>query len=74
MQAPATSWRKLLADPGEARHIVQLYQDDDFYGEALKQRMPQYLAPLLARAQELERAASARAGASSPPAPEALPA
>jgi len=32
---PATSWRKLLADPGEDGHIVQLYQDDDFYGEAI---------------------------------------
>ena len=32
---PSTSWRKLLADPGEDGHIVQLYQDDDFYGEAI---------------------------------------
>ena len=31
----ATSWRKLLADPGNNGHIVQLYQDDDFYGEAI---------------------------------------
>ena len=31
----ATSWRKLLAEPGENGHIVQLYQDDDFYGEAI---------------------------------------
>ena len=31
----ATSWRKLLADPGENGHIVQLYQDDAFYGEAV---------------------------------------
>jgi hypothetical protein len=31
----ATSWRKLLAEPGEDGHIVQLYQDDDFYGEAI---------------------------------------
>ncbi|HUQ76602.1 MAG TPA: MEDS domain-containing protein [Burkholderiales bacterium] len=31
----ATSWRKLLAEPGEEGHIVQLYQDDDFYGEAI---------------------------------------
>jgi hypothetical protein len=31
----ATSWRKLLADPGENGHIVQLYQDEDFYGEAV---------------------------------------
>jgi hypothetical protein len=33
--SPATSWRKLLADPGEDGHIVQLYQDDEFYGEAI---------------------------------------
>ena len=33
--SPATSWRKLLAEPGEDGHIVQLYQDDDFYGEAI---------------------------------------
>lgn len=32
---PATSWRKLLADPGKDGHIVQLYQDEDFYGEAV---------------------------------------
>jgi MEDS: MEthanogen/methylotroph, DcmR Sensory domain len=31
----ATSWRKLLAEPGEDGHIVQLYEDDDFYGEAI---------------------------------------
>jgi hypothetical protein len=31
----ATSWRKLLAEPGNDGHIVQLYQDDDFYGEAI---------------------------------------
>jgi hypothetical protein len=31
----ATSWRKLLAAPGDNGHIVQLYQDDDFYGEAI---------------------------------------
>jgi hypothetical protein len=30
-----TSWRELLADPGETGHIVQLYQDEDFYGEAI---------------------------------------
>ena len=29
------SWRKLLAEPGDDGHIVQLYQDDDFYGEAI---------------------------------------
>jgi hypothetical protein len=33
--SPATSWRKLLSEPGENGHIVQLYQDDDFYGEAI---------------------------------------
>ena len=32
---PVASWRTLLADPGENGHIVQLYQDDDFYGEAI---------------------------------------
>lgn len=32
---PAASWRELLADPGEDGHIVQLYQDGDFYGEAI---------------------------------------
>lgn len=31
----ASSWRKLLAEPGDNGHIVQLYQDDDFYGEAV---------------------------------------
>jgi hypothetical protein len=30
-----TSWRKLLAEPGDDGHIVQLYQDEDFYGEAV---------------------------------------
>ena len=33
--SPAAPWRDLLADPGETGHIVQLYQDDDFYGEAI---------------------------------------
>ena len=32
---PRDSWRELLAEPGEDGHIVQLYQDDDFYGEAI---------------------------------------
>lgn len=35
---PATTnapWKKLLAEPGENGHIVQLYQDDEFYGEAI---------------------------------------
>ena len=35
MHKPTTSWRKLLSEPGENGHIVQLYQDDDFYGEAI---------------------------------------
>jgi hypothetical protein len=30
-----TSWQELLADPGDDGHIVQLYQDEDFYGEAI---------------------------------------
>lgn len=29
------SWRELLANPGPEGHIVQLYQDADFYGEAI---------------------------------------
>jgi len=35
VDTPTTSWRKLLSEPGENGHIVQLYQDDDFYGEAI---------------------------------------
>lgn len=35
MSGAANSWRELLAEPGEDGHIVQLYQDDDFYGEAI---------------------------------------
>jgi hypothetical protein len=35
LSARITSWRKLLAEPGEDGHIVQLYQDADFYGEAI---------------------------------------
>src|SRR5688572_11275192 len=31
----SSSWKKLLAEPGDDGHIVQLYQDDDFYGEAI---------------------------------------
>ena len=34
-ESGTTSWRKLLAEPGENGHIVQLYQDDEFYGEAI---------------------------------------
>jgi hypothetical protein len=30
-----TDWKALLADPGPDGHIVQLYQDQDFYGEAI---------------------------------------
>jgi uncharacterized protein YoaH (UPF0181 family) len=30
-----TDWKRLLADPGPDGHIVQLYQDADFYGEAI---------------------------------------
>ena len=32
---PATSWRELLTDPGDDGHIVQIYQDEVFYGEAI---------------------------------------
>lgn len=36
MQAHASpSWKELLANPGPEGHIVQLYQDADFYGEAI---------------------------------------
>lgn len=28
-------WKNLLANPGPDGHIVQLYQDADFYGEAI---------------------------------------
>jgi hypothetical protein len=28
-------WKRLLAEPGENGHIVQLYQDDAFYSEAI---------------------------------------
>ena len=30
-----SSWKELLANPGPNGHIVQLYQDADFYGEAI---------------------------------------
>jgi hypothetical protein len=29
------SWKGLLAEPGPDGHIVQLYQDEEFYGEAI---------------------------------------
>jgi hypothetical protein len=32
---PPASWRDLLADPGPVGHVVQLYQDEDFFGEAV---------------------------------------
>ena len=35
MSAKPSSWKGLLADPGPDGHIVQLYQDADFYGEAI---------------------------------------
>jgi hypothetical protein len=31
----STDWKQLLADPGPDGHIVQLYQDADFYSEAI---------------------------------------
>jgi hypothetical protein len=31
----ASAWRELLANPGPDGHIVQLYQDPDFYAEAI---------------------------------------
>jgi hypothetical protein len=33
--ASEAPWMRLLAEPGENGHIVQLYQDEDFYGEAI---------------------------------------
>lgn len=30
-----SDWKRLLADPGPDGHIVQLYQDEEFYGEAI---------------------------------------
>ena len=35
MSARSPSWRELLANPGPSGHIVQLYQEADFYGEAI---------------------------------------
>jgi len=35
MRANRSSWKELLANPGPSGHIVQLYQDADFYGEAI---------------------------------------
>jgi hypothetical protein len=35
IEKTATSWRELLAEPGEDGHIVQLYQDETFYAEAV---------------------------------------
>lgn len=35
MHAMVAPWKALLAEPGENGHIVQLYQDDEFYGEAI---------------------------------------
>jgi hypothetical protein len=30
-----SNWKTLLADPGPNGHIVQLYQDDEFFSEAI---------------------------------------
>ena len=35
VRAKPPSWKELLANPGPSGHIVQLYQDADFYGEAI---------------------------------------
>jgi hypothetical protein len=35
VSANPSSWKELLANPGPNGHIVQLYQDADFYGEAI---------------------------------------
>jgi len=33
----SSEWKKLLANPGADGHIVQLYQDDEFFGEAVSE-------------------------------------
>jgi hypothetical protein len=35
MRAKPPAWKELLANPGPDGHIVQLYQNADFYGEAI---------------------------------------
>ena len=35
MAKPSESWRELLANPGPDAHIVQLYQEPEFYAEAV---------------------------------------
>lgn len=35
MMGSGDGWKKLLATPGPDAHIVQLYQDDEFFGEAI---------------------------------------
>ena len=35
MNKKSSSWKDLLANPGPTGHIVQLYQEADFYGEAI---------------------------------------
>jgi hypothetical protein len=35
MSAKPAPWKELLANPGPTGHIVQLYQEADFYGEAI---------------------------------------
>lgn len=35
LSARASPWKELLANPGPSGHVVQLYQDADFYGEAI---------------------------------------
>ena len=53
--AAANSWRTLLAEPGDDGHIVQLYQDEDFYGEAVSH----FAAEGLARGESIILVASA---------------
>jgi hypothetical protein len=35
MHSSSSPWKELLTDPGPDGHIVQLYRDEDFYGEAI---------------------------------------
>jgi len=41
---PPASWQDLLANPGPHDHVVQLYQDEDFLGEAVAQFAAEGLA------------------------------
>lgn len=50
-----SSWKELLADPARDEHIAQLYQDEDFYGEAVSH----FAAEGVARGESIVIAATA---------------